>query len=305
MIVRTDPACRAVCERTAIGVADVPVVDPYTERVAGRGAVVVLSRGLVHLPTWFAALRALPRPWNELPLADDPLRRLVGTAGIVMKIMLNRTVIGTNAYMRELLQSEELRDGLGAVDSRGELQWAPSPDARKAMQEVSLCERFVIAHELAHVALGHTEIGPLLRTKEPSKHPEWRRASEHAADAFALQALVESSPKWLLSDPRDFRHLFVSDPVVDAMIALFLLLGVSEDPKVAGRPRTTHPPARERFRRIMDALFMGHPHRRSLESCFPILVQDQEVLSQMLGSALITAKPRFLSHPDTEMRWRG
>lgn len=295
------PVSRLAVITAAVGVADVPLLFPYTRRAPGGGAVVIIPRALIIIPMWFAALRRLPRPWNEMPYTGEPLRRLLGTAGVAIKAMMGHTIVGTNTYMFELLHSQEMKIGLGGNEY--EHTWVAAPELADfgKRHETKLCERFVIAHELAHVALGHHAMP--FEQKNSQNVFERRRQAELEADHLALQVLLDLSPA-ARSTMNDLQHVFSGHQIVDALVALFLLFHVVEDHKAIAQSDSSHPPAEERLRRLIEAMIPEtEGRRRFFSEIYPAMKQDQEVLDEMLGTAIALAKPKMVSHPDSKMSW--
>jgi hypothetical protein len=301
-----NPVSQQLISTAAIGLADVPLVFPYTTSAPAGGSVVIIPRALIIIPMWFAALRRLPRPWNELPFEGEPLRRLLGTAGVAIKAMMGLTMIGTNTYMYELLHSEEMKIGFGGDDFS--MNWKASSELAEfgRRHETTLCERFAIAHELAHVALGHTEIARAMQRlgrSNDGKQAQWMRRAEFEADELALQVLLDLSPA-ARGTMMDYQHVFNGHQILDALLVLFLLFHVVEDHKAMAQPAASHPPAQERLRRLIE-LLVGDPEgrKRFFDEIYPQITQDQEVLDAMLGTAIRLAKPKVVSHPDGRMRW--
>jgi hypothetical protein len=298
----------AMLKEMAIGTADIPFLDAGADFVPRGGSYVLLSRNLLILPMWFAALRRLPRPWNEQQLEGEVLRRFLGAAAIAVKAIWGHTMVGYYTYSHELLESKELlASGRLLPLGLSPLQRLEAELAQR--NDLLLCERFIICHELAHVLMRHTELlrswGPRdswSRTEQLQRAKQLREA-ELNADQMALMLLVRLTPA-----PRagivkpDF--VFNADEKLVVLIVLLMLFHVMEDPATSSASDAIHPPALTRLKqlaRVLIRLTSGSEwEMRFLAEVWPSIEQDMDVLRTLLITVIAQAKPRLISHADVK-----
>jgi hypothetical protein len=294
--------------KMAIGPADVPFFHAGADYVPSGGSYVLLARNLLILPMWFAALRKLPRPWNEQELEGEVLRRFVGAAAIAVKAFTGNTIVGYHSYTHALLNSPELLAS-GRMLPTGLTKEQRLEAELTQRNDLLSCERFIIAHELAHVLMLHTE-----KLREWGPRSGWSRAqslqrakelreAETNADILALSVLVRLTPA-ANSNILKPGYVFTGDERLDVLIVLFMLFHVMEDPGESTAPDAIHPPALERLM-IMARVLIGRTQGPEVEKRFfaefwPKIEQDMDVLRTLLAAAVVQAKPRIISHADAE-----
>jgi hypothetical protein len=302
------PVAVAGLEQTAIGSADVPFFDAGADFVPRGGAYVLLARSLLILPMWFAALRRLPRPWNEQDLEGEALRRFLGAAAIAIKAGLGDTMVGYYSYTHELLSTSELAAS-GRLLPLGLDRLARLAAQLEQRNDLLSCERFIVGHELAHVLMGHSEWlrswGPPSRWS-PAQHVERARQlrdAEFGADVLGLMVLVKLTPA---ASTRNLKpgYVFNGDERLDALIVLFMLFHVLEDPADGSAEAATHPTALQRLRALAGLLVKRTAgpggEARFMAEIWPAIEQDMDVLRTMLIGAIVQAKPRIIRHADVE-----
>jgi hypothetical protein len=121
----------------------------------------------------------------------------------------------------------------------------------KTNRRVWLAEVFLILHEYAHILKGHTDAmrdwipEESLREEQLLERRELQRRLEFEADAFAADALKGV----LFSPPLDPGTVY--EEVIDALNRLFLLFHFAESESHAAPKGSTHPPAVERWKRVL------------------------------------------------------
>lgn len=300
---RAAPAAAGIDLRDVpIGLADVPTCSAGAGFVPGGGAFILLNRGMIVLPSWFAALRKLPHVWNELDPRDEGLLVPLGAAAVALKAMRSVSLPGLNRFTHDLLRTGEF---CSILSDSWHLPASAQFDGMR--KENVLCERFMLGHEFAHIALGHTN--RLSEWRDDWDLPEEERLERLAsvqqweleADQFALAVMLDLS-----RDSRramhDFKHLFCTDQALDALFCLFALFHVDE---VLTEPRDAnerlHPPAKERFLHIVEGYAELHSAGGDfVQASSTAAGYAMDNLGNALGGAFINSGGTLLRTPDTE-----
>jgi hypothetical protein len=208
-------------------------------RASSNGVNVTVNHGIATLPFWLAALRRLPRPWDDI----DPsqCKELAGFAGVTEYVLRGTRAPGLNEFIAELSETNELRwwatgyggwysnpDGSGLLVPQDELDGGGT---EKSSHVRITMETFMLCHELAHVALGHLDRFVAGQRNRWSKRQRLHRHAEQhqkeiEADALAIEMTCYLRPFSVRPGLTD--RIFAPIPLVEALVSFYLLLACGE-----------------------------------------------------------------------------
>jgi hypothetical protein len=221
-----------------IGVAPLSYFKAGASPVPSGGDVIVLSVSLSFILYWDAWIKILRN--QSLKSQAEGRRLLASLPDLARHVLGGSPATGRLMYhVLSAAESAEFKD-----ERVNRIRW--------------LVEVFVILHEYGHIIKGHTESmrgwkeESALTENELLERRRRQREWEFEADDFAakaMQSVVYTPPL----DP-DSLH----DEILDAFNHLFLLFHFAESESQVLPEDSTHPPAVDRWRRILRAYLDDH-----------------------------------------------